>query len=155
MIGVVIHMVTDILDQIKHLQFVLYILIIPLKSFTEKKFIGIMPVRQNLEFYRYFVDLRGESDMTFVYPAIFTPHENDSGYHVTFPDLEGCWGDGADLEDAIDDAKDAEYNWLELQMDEEWGGDIPKASLAEEIEVPEGCLVKNLMVRVKLLPDSD
>ncbi len=93
--------------------------------------------------------------MRFVYPAIFTPHENDPGYHVTFPDLEGCWGDGADLEDAIEDAKESEYNWLELQMDEEWGGDIPPVTEIDDIEVPEGCLVKNLVVRINLLPDND
>lgn len=23
--------------------------------------------------------------MTFTYPAVFTPHKNDKGYHVTFP----------------------------------------------------------------------
>ena len=28
--------------------------------------------------------------MTFVYPAVFTPHEKDNGFHVEFPDLECC-----------------------------------------------------------------
>ena len=38
--------------------------------------------------------------MTFVYPAVFTPHEKDNGFHVEFPDLECCEADGPDLEDA-------------------------------------------------------
>ena len=26
--------------------------------------------------------------MTFTYPAVFTPHKDDKGFHVEFPDLE-------------------------------------------------------------------
>lgn len=36
--------------------------------------------------------------MTFIYPAVFTPHKEDEGYHAYFPDLEGCEADGPDLE---------------------------------------------------------
>ena len=32
--------------------------------------------------------------MTFIYPAVLTPHKEDEGYHVTFPDLVGCEADG-------------------------------------------------------------
>ena len=42
--------------------------------------------------------------MTFVYPAVFTPHEKDNGFHVEFPDLECCEADGPDLEDAVENA---------------------------------------------------
>lgn len=42
--------------------------------------------------------------MTFVYPAIFTPHEDGKGYHALFPDLECCEADGGDLEDAVEEA---------------------------------------------------
>ena len=45
--------------------------------------------------------------MTFVYPAVFTPHEKDNGFHVEFPDLECCEADGPDLEDAVENARDA------------------------------------------------
>ena len=47
--------------------------------------------------------------MTFIYPAVFTPHEDGKGYHAEFPDLEGCAADGPDLEDTIDNAKEAAY----------------------------------------------
>lgn len=40
--------------------------------------------------------------MTFTYPAVFMPHKNDKGYHVTFPDLQCCEADGPDLEDAVE-----------------------------------------------------
>ena len=45
--------------------------------------------------------------MTFTYPAIFTPHKDGKGYHAKFPDLECCEVDGGDLEDTIDEAKEA------------------------------------------------
>ena len=40
--------------------------------------------------------------MTFTYPAVFTPHKDDKGFHVVFPDLECCEADGPDLEDAVE-----------------------------------------------------
>ena len=54
--------------------------------------------------------------MTFTYPAVITPHKDDDGFHIVFPDLELCEGDGPDLEDALDDAREAAYNWLMLEL---------------------------------------
>ncbi len=42
----------------------------------------------------------------YTYPAVFTPEE-DGGYSVIFPDLEGCYTEGEDLTDAIYMAEDA------------------------------------------------
>ena len=42
----------------------------------------------------------------YVYPAIFTP-EQDGGYSVYFPDLEGCYTCGDTLADALFMAEDA------------------------------------------------
>ena len=44
--------------------------------------------------------------MTFTYPAVFTPHKEDKGFHAYFPDLECCEADGPDLEDAVENARD-------------------------------------------------
>ena len=55
--------------------------------------------------------------MTFTYPAVFTPHKDDKGFHAEFPDLELCEADGPDLEDAIEAARDAAYNWLSLEWE--------------------------------------
>ncbi len=91
--------------------------------------------------------------MTFTYPAVFTPHKNDKGYHVEFPDLECCEADGPDLEDAMDEARDAAYNWICVELEEE--GDLPPQSHAEDLKLPEGGFVRQVMVRIKLLPDND
>lgn len=42
--------------------------------------------------------------MKYVYPAIFT--EEEGGYSVLFPDLEGCYTCGDDLKDAYEMAED-------------------------------------------------
>lgn len=42
--------------------------------------------------------------MRYVYPAIFT--EEEKGYSVYFPDLEGCYTCGDDLKDALTMAED-------------------------------------------------
>lgn len=42
--------------------------------------------------------------MKYVYPAVFTPE--NGGYSVYFPDLEGCYTSGDDLQDAIYMAED-------------------------------------------------
>jgi len=91
--------------------------------------------------------------MTFTYPAVFTPHKDDKGFHAYFPDLECCEADGPDLEDTIEEVKDAAYNWLSLELEE--GGEFPETSHAEDLELPEGSFVKNIMIRIKLLPDND
>ena len=67
--------------------------------------------------------------------------------------MELCEGDGPDLEDALDDAREAAYNWLMLELEE--GGEFPAQSHEEDIEVPEGGFVRRIIVRIKLLPDSD
>ncbi|MCI9361203.1 MAG: type II toxin-antitoxin system HicB family antitoxin [Hungatella sp.] len=92
--------------------------------------------------------------MTFIYPAVFTPHKDGKGYHAKFPDLEDCWADGPDLEDAIENAKEAAYNWICAELEEE-DPQFPEVSHVEDMELPEGSFVKQLMIVVKLLPDND
>ncbi len=92
--------------------------------------------------------------MTFIYPAVFSPKKDGEGYHVTFPDLACCEAEGPDLEDALENASDAAYNWIWSEFEEE-DCDIPPASSESELELKEGEFVRNIMVRIKLLPDND
>ena len=36
----------------------------------------------------------------YVYPAVFTPEE-DGGYSINFPDIEGCFTQGENLADGM------------------------------------------------------
>ena len=66
--------------------------------------------------------------MTFIYPAVFSPKKDGKGYHVEFPDLACCEADGPDLEDALENASDAAYNWIWSELEEEEDCEIPAAS---------------------------
>ena len=91
--------------------------------------------------------------MTFTYPAVFTPHKEDKGFHAYFPDLECCEADGPDLEDAVENARDAARDWITVELEDTC--DIPPCSRADDIELKEGEFVKFIMVTIKLLPDND
>lgn len=60
-----------------------------------------------------------------VYPALFEPEEN-GGYSVSFPDLDGCFTQGATYEEAYANAADALS--LHLYGMEEDGEAIPEAT---------------------------
>lgn len=92
--------------------------------------------------------------MTFTYSAIFTPHKEDKGYHVIFPDLECCEADGPDLEDAVENAREAAYNWLYLEI-EEGTYEFPAQTHMDDLKLDEGSFIKKIMVTVKLMPDND
>lgn len=67
----------------------------------------------------------------YVYPAVFTPEE-EGGYSVYFPDLEGCYTCGDDLQDAMFMANDV-LSFVMYDYEAE-GKEIPKPSKAENIE---------------------
>ena len=41
----------------------------------------------------------------YVYPAIFTK-EDEGGYSIIFPDLEGCYTQGDDMQNSLEMAND-------------------------------------------------
>ena len=68
----------------------------------------------------------------YVYPAIFTPEE-DGSYSIVFPDLEGCYTFGENLEDGIEMAEDALA--LVLYGYEKDGREIPAPSARSAFSV--------------------
>ena len=52
--------------------------------------------------------------MKFIYPAVFSKTD-DGSYQGYFPDLECCYAKGDTLEDAVDDANEAAYNWISTE----------------------------------------
>ena len=92
--------------------------------------------------------------MTFIYPAVFTPKKEGPGYHEWFPDLEGCAAVGPDLEDTMDNAREAAYNWICVELEEEFV-ELPGVSHEDDISLEEGQFVRQMMIVVKLMPDND
>lgn len=74
----------------------------------------------------------------YVYPAVFTA-ENDGGYSIEFPDLDGCFTQGNDTADALDAANDALCLMLyHMERDKK---DIPAPSDIRNITAKEGSFV--------------
>lgn len=90
--------------------------------------------------------------MKFTYPAVFKTTEE--GVHVHFPDLEMCEAFGEDYEHALINAKEAEREWLELEVQEETM-DIPFVSDINDIELAENEKVQMLSVNIRFMEGWD
>ncbi|MCL1823928.1 MAG: type II toxin-antitoxin system HicB family antitoxin [Oscillospiraceae bacterium] len=74
----------------------------------------------------------------YVYPAVFTK-EDDGGYSVLFPDIEGCYTDGDDMPGALEMAEDALCLML-YDMEEE-RKEIPPPSDSKTIKADKNSVV--------------
>ncbi|MBC7944783.1 MAG: type II toxin-antitoxin system HicB family antitoxin [Burkholderiales bacterium] len=64
---------------------------------------------------------------TVEYPFEVRPLSKDEGggFAISFPDLPGCWSDGATPEQAIENGRDALVSWLAVAK--EFGDEIPRS----------------------------
>ncbi len=70
--------------------------------------------------------------MKLVYPACFYK-EDDGGYSVAVPDLQGCCTQGDTIEEAIEMAEDAALGWLLLAVED--NEEIPVASDINDVKL--------------------
>lgn len=91
--------------------------------------------------------------MKFIYPAVFRKEENGR-YKAFFPDLECCFAEGDTLDDAIDNASDAAYNWIYSEVTEE-DMDLPPVSDESDLDLLEGDIVRNILVNIRLYDGWD
>ena len=72
--------------------------------------------------------------MKYVYPAIFTP-EDSGAFSVVFPDLEGCYTCGDDLQDALYMAEDVlAFTLYDYEKEKKI---IPEPSVVKELSIDE------------------
>lgn len=90
--------------------------------------------------------------MKFIYPAVFRKCE-DGTYAGFFPDLECCYAKGDTLDDAIDNANEAAYNWISLELEED--GELPSISDESDMELEEGDIVRNISVNIRFYEGWD
>jgi len=81
------------------------------------------------------------------YPFVIQklPEEDDSVYFVTFPDLPGCMADGASIEEAIQEAADAEKSWIDTANELGW----PQSSSGRFVQRLPKSLHARLIARAK------
>lgn len=91
--------------------------------------------------------------MKLIYPAIFHPYDDGTGYEVSVPDLPGCYADGDTLADAMDNICDEAARYILIHM--EAGQQIPKASAYRDI-LPreESSFVSLIMIDMGAYSDS-
>ena len=82
--------------------------------------------------------------MKLIYPAIFTPCEEQEGYTVVVPDLPGCVTQGTTLVEAIDMGVDAASGWILGELAA--GNDYPKPSVRDTIKAEKGSFVQLLVL---------
>ncbi|MCI6998199.1 MAG: type II toxin-antitoxin system HicB family antitoxin [Eubacterium sp.] len=90
--------------------------------------------------------------MKFIYPAVFRKTEEGT-YKGYFPDLESCYGEGDTLDEAIENANAAAFDWISLELDE--GGQLPEISEPDDIEVQAGEIVRNISVNIRFYEGWD
>ncbi len=82
--------------------------------------------------------------MKLVYPAYFSPLEEQSGYCVTFPDLPGAVTQGNDLSEAFEMAADCAGGWLLDELED--GNSLPVPSKPQDIHIENSDDFVNLVV---------
>ncbi len=90
--------------------------------------------------------------MKFIYPAVFRKTEEGT-YTGFFPDLECCYAKGDTLDEAIDNANEAAYNWISLELEED--GDLPRISDESDMKLKEGDIVRNISVNIRFYEGWD
>lgn len=91
--------------------------------------------------------------MKFTYPAVI--HKTEEGtFHATFPDLACCEASGDSLDEVLENANEAAYGWLELELSEE-DCDLPPVSDIRDIDLEEGDLIRNICVNIKFYDGWD
>lgn len=86
--------------------------------------------------------------MKFIYPAVIKPTASGT-FRAVFPDLACCEAEGDTLEEAVDNANEAAYGWLELELSEE-GAHLPPVTDIADITLAEGETVRNICVNLRL-----
>ena len=91
--------------------------------------------------------------MKFIYPAVF--RKNATGtYEGFFPDLEDCQVTGDSLDDAIERANEAAFNWISVELSED-DGELPAVSDEDDMELQEGDIVRNISVNIRFYEGWD
>lgn len=91
--------------------------------------------------------------MKFIYPAVFRKTDNGT-YKGFFPDLEDCFGEGDTLDEAIEEANAAAYNWISLELDED-DCQLPPVSDEDDLDLKEGDIVRNISVNIRFYEGWD
>lgn len=90
--------------------------------------------------------------MKFIYPAVIRKNQEGT-YEAFFPDLECCYAKGDTLEEAVDNANEAAYDWIYVELSED--GELPSVSDPHDLQLQEGDVVRNISVNIRFTDGWD
>lgn len=96
---------------------------------------------------------KGVLPMKFMYPAVFRKNE-DGTYNGYFPDLECCTSTGDTLDEAIEHANEAAYNWITVELDEE-EPNLPSISDPSDLDLTPEDIVRIISVNIRFYEGWD
>lgn len=91
--------------------------------------------------------------MKFIYPAVIRKNEQGT-FDAYFPDLECCTAKGDTLEEAVDNANEAAYDWIYVELMED-DGQLPPVSDETDLNLLEGDVVRNIAVNIRFTDGWD
>ena len=91
--------------------------------------------------------------MKFFYPVIIK-QLSDSSFHGFFPDLAMCEVRGDSLEDVLDEAVQAAYAWIDLELSEE-DPQLPAATDPADIALHENEQVREILINYRMTDGWD
>ena len=86
--------------------------------------------------------------MKFYYPVI-VQKKTDGTYYAHFPDLKMCEAVGDTMEDVLEHATEAAWNWINLELQEE-EPDLPPATDSVDMKLAENEEVREILVNYRM-----
>lgn len=91
--------------------------------------------------------------MKFTYPVIIRKTEKGT-WHAVFPDLECCEAEGDTIEETVERANEAAYDWISLELSED-DGQLPAITDVRDMDLEEGDVVRNICVNIRFTDGWD
>ena len=91
--------------------------------------------------------------MKFIYPTVIRKTAYDK-YQAFFPDLAHCYAQGDTVDEAVENANAAAYDWISLELSEE-DGQLPPVSDEADMDLRPGDIVRNVSVNIRFYEGWD
>ena len=86
--------------------------------------------------------------MKFIYPAIFSK-TTEGTFEARFPDLECCTATGETLDDCIENANQAAYDWIYVELTE-FDSELPPITDPDDLVLSDNETLRNISVNIRL-----
>ena len=86
--------------------------------------------------------------MKFIYPAVIRKTETGA-YRASFPDLEDCHAEGETIDEVLDNANAAAYDWITVELED--NDHLPPVTDIRDIELKDGEIARHISVTMRFM----